>query len=100
MKKSFYVFHEGKQVKFSLYRIQYCSAGTIQDNLDPDGQKPDKSLWEVLEQAHLKDFVSELSEKLDYDVGEGGDTLRLVVTFFVNSMNATSIFNIKLLYVI
>ena len=75
-------------------------SGTIRDNLDQDGQKPDKSLWEALEQAHLKDFVSELNEKLDYDVGEGGDTLRLVVTFFVNSMNATSIFNIKLLYVL
>ena len=75
-------------------------SGTIRDNLDPDGQKADKSLWEAIEQAHLKDFVSELNEKLDDDVGEGGDTLRLLVTFFVNSVSATSIFNIKLLFVI
>lgn len=50
--------------------------GTLRDNLDPNGEKSDADLWEALEQAHLKDFVNELVEKLEYDVGESGDNLR------------------------
>ena len=52
--------------------------GSIRDNLDPNGHVQDKDLWEALEQAHMKEFVSGLVEKLEHDVGEGGDNLRWV----------------------
>ena len=54
--------------------------GTIRDNLDPCGQKGDRDLWEALEQANLKDFVGGLAEKLNYNVGEGGDSLRFGIS--------------------
>ena len=54
--------------------------GTIRDNLDPCGQKDDRDLWEALEQANLKDFVGGLAEKLNYNVGEGGDSLRFGIS--------------------
>ena len=55
--------------------------GSIRQNLDPDGQKSDKDLWDSLEEANLKSFVEGLTEKLEYNVGEGGDNLRFVNCF-------------------
>ena len=36
----------------------------------------DDEIWTSLENAHLKQFVSELSEGLEYECGEGGESLR------------------------
>ena len=56
--------------------------GTIRDNLDPCEQNGDTALWEALEQANMKDFVGGLAEKLNYNVGEGGESLRLDLLFY------------------
>ncbi len=53
-------------------------SGTLRRNLDPFSAYSDAALWTVLEHAHLKSFVSGLSEGLQYEVGEGGEALRLV----------------------
>ena len=51
-------------------------SGTLRDNLDPFETEEDDKLWQTLEHAHLKDFVSRLKEGLDYECGEGGSSLR------------------------
>ena len=55
--------------------------GTIRGNLDPCGQNGDTALWEALEQANMKEFVGGLAEKLNYNVGEGGESLRFGISF-------------------
>ncbi|KAJ3100041.1 hypothetical protein HDU97_002525 [Phlyctochytrium planicorne] len=49
--------------------------GTIRSNLDHTGKKSDTELWEVLEAANLKDYVSSLENKLDSKVQENGENL-------------------------
>ncbi|KAI8850822.1 P-loop containing nucleoside triphosphate hydrolase protein [Chytridium lagenaria] len=49
--------------------------GTIRSNLDHSGMKTDSDLWEALEGASLKDFVSSLDNKLDAKVQENGENL-------------------------
>ncbi|CAG2107605.1 unnamed protein product [Medioppia subpectinata] len=49
--------------------------GTLRDNLDPFQNHSDEELWTSLELAHLKTFVSSLTEKLDYPISEGGSNL-------------------------
>ncbi|UYV60328.1 hypothetical protein LAZ67_1000843 [Cordylochernes scorpioides] len=51
-------------------------SGTLRSNLDPFGTHPDSALWTALEHAHLKSFVSNLPEGLQYSVAEGGSNLR------------------------
>ena len=67
--------------KICLFQDSVLYNGTIRENLDPDGQKSDKDLWDSLEEANLKDFVEGLTEKLEYNVGEGGDNLRFVTCY-------------------
>lgn len=50
-------------------------------NLDPMSKYTDQTLWEVLEHAHLKDFIQTLPTGLEYDCGEGGQNLRYRTTF-------------------
>ena len=45
-------------------------------NLDPFGTYSDDQLWAVLEHAHLKKFVIELENKLNFECSEGGENLR------------------------
>lgn len=45
-------------------------------NLDPFFEKSESELWAALEQSHLKSFVGGLPNKLDHEVGEGGENLR------------------------
>ena len=45
-------------------------------NLDPFESYSDESVWKALESAHLLVFVSELAEKLQYSIAEGGENLR------------------------
>lgn len=51
--------------------------GTLRLNLDPLNQKShtDDQLWSVLEQAHLKEFVSASNSGLDLSIQEGGENL-------------------------
>jgi ABC-type multidrug transport system fused ATPase/permease subunit len=51
-------------------------SGTIKMNLDPFGKHSDDELWNALELAHLKDFVTEQDDKLDFKCTEGGENLR------------------------
>lgn len=48
-------------------------AGTIRFNLDPSGTKSDLELWQALEDAYLKDYVSTLEGGLNAVVLEQGD---------------------------
>ncbi|XP_059169228.1 ATP-binding cassette sub-family C member 3-like [Physella acuta] len=50
-------------------------AGSLRMNLDPSNKKSDIELWDSLEHANLKDFVQQLPNQLEYDVGEGGENL-------------------------
>lgn len=56
-------------------------SGTLRMNLDPMSKYTDQTLWEVLEHAHLKDFIQTLPTGLEYDCGEGGQNLRYRTTF-------------------
>ncbi|KAF8909428.1 multidrug resistance-associated ABC transporter [Gymnopilus junonius] len=49
--------------------------GTLRENIDPAGQYSDANIWIALEQAHLKDYIEGLTEKLDAPVREGGSSL-------------------------
>ncbi|KAF8763126.1 Multidrug resistance-associated protein 1 like [Argiope bruennichi] len=50
-------------------------SGTLRMNLDPFNWYSDAQLWEALEHAHLKNFVSTLEEGLEHEVVEGGENL-------------------------
>ncbi|KDR65747.1 hypothetical protein GALMADRAFT_232908 [Galerina marginata CBS 339.88] len=49
--------------------------GTLRENIDPVGEYSDADIWTALEQAHLKEYVETLTEKLDAHVHEGGSSL-------------------------
>ena len=49
--------------------------GTLRMNLDPFEQYKDEHIWNALELAHLKSFVSSLEKGLSYQITEGGDNL-------------------------
>ena len=51
-------------------------SGSLRMNLDPFEQYSDEQLWSVLELAHLKEFVSGVSDQLEYECTEGGENLR------------------------
>lgn len=53
----------------------FLFSGTMRANLDPNRSYTDSMIWEALELAHLKAFVSSLPKGLDYDVNEGGENL-------------------------
>jgi ABC-type multidrug transport system fused ATPase/permease subunit len=52
-------------------------AGSLRMNLDPFFEKSDQELWAALEHSHLKTFVDSLPNKLDHEVGEGGENLSM-----------------------
>lgn len=47
-------------------------------NLDPFQKFSDEEIWNVLELAHLKDYVRGLPTGLEHEVSEGGENLRFV----------------------
>ncbi len=60
-------------------------SGSLRMNLDPFDAYTDEEVWNALELAHLKHFVSELPDKLNHECSEGGENLRYVhprVLFF------------------
>ncbi|KAF9971484.1 Multidrug resistance-associated protein 1 [Actinomortierella ambigua] len=48
-------------------------AGTLRENLDPFHELQDADLWEALERAHLKEYVSSLQGGLNFKVSQNGD---------------------------
>ncbi|KAJ6649924.1 Multidrug resistance-associated protein 1 [Pseudolycoriella hygida] len=49
--------------------------GSLRMNIDPFNSYTDDAIWIALGQSHLKTFVEELSEGLDYKIAEGGENL-------------------------
>ncbi|XP_056122814.1 multidrug resistance-associated protein 1 [Rhinichthys klamathensis goyatoka] len=52
-------------------------SGSLRMNLDPFDAYSDEEVWNALELAHLKHFVSELPDKLNHECSEGGENLSL-----------------------
>ncbi|KAK1798739.1 hypothetical protein P4O66_007035, partial [Electrophorus voltai] len=52
-------------------------SGSLRMNLDPFDAYSDEEVWKALELAHLKNFVSGLPDKLNYECSEGGENLSL-----------------------
>uniref|UniRef100_A0A3B3TXC5 ABC-type glutathione-S-conjugate transporter n=1 Tax=Poecilia latipinna TaxID=48699 RepID=A0A3B3TXC5_9TELE len=52
-------------------------SGSLRMNLDPFDTYTDEEIWSSLELAHLKTFVSDLPDKLNYECSEGGENLSL-----------------------
>ncbi|XP_072883060.1 ATP-binding cassette sub-family C member 2 [Hemitrygon akajei] len=50
-------------------------SGTIRMNLDPFNTYSDEEVWNTLELAHLKNFITGLPDKLQHGVSEGGENL-------------------------
>ena len=58
----------------TLFGRRTLFSGTIRDNLDPFHEHAkDVVLWDALEKAQLRDVVEVLPQKLDTNVGEGGE---------------------------
>lgn len=51
-------------------------SGSLRMNLDPFDSYSDDEVWRALEFSHLKNFVSSLPDKLNYECSEGGENLR------------------------
>ena len=51
-------------------------SGSLRMNLDPLEENKDTQIWKALEHAHLKEFIQNLPQNLEYDCGEGGQNLR------------------------
>lgn len=58
-------------------------AGSLRINLDPFEEKSENELWTALEHAHLKTYVESLPQRLEHEVGEGGENLRFARNLFV-----------------
>ncbi|KAL0177131.1 hypothetical protein M9458_026025, partial [Cirrhinus mrigala] len=50
-------------------------SGTLRMNLDPFEKFSDEEIWNVLELAHLKEYVGGLPTGLQHEVSEGGENL-------------------------
>uniref|UniRef100_T1K4Y0 ABC-type glutathione-S-conjugate transporter n=1 Tax=Tetranychus urticae TaxID=32264 RepID=T1K4Y0_TETUR len=49
--------------------------GTLRFNVDPFNRYSDDEIWDALSHAHLKDFVSNTGEGLNYSIAEEGKNL-------------------------
>ncbi|XP_025097264.1 multidrug resistance-associated protein 1-like [Pomacea canaliculata] len=67
--------HELRQKITILPQDPVLFDGTLRMNLDPFDMYTDEQIWKVLEQAHLKNFVQDLSDGLGHLCGEGGASL-------------------------
>ncbi|XP_029015058.1 multidrug resistance-associated protein 1 [Betta splendens] len=50
-------------------------SGSLRMNLDPFDSYSDEEVWRALEFSHLKNFISNLPDKLNYECSEGGENL-------------------------
>ena len=46
-------------------------------SLDPLGAYSDEKIWQTLEHAHLKQFISGLEKGMEFKCSESGENLRL-----------------------
>jgi thiol reductant ABC exporter, cydD subunit len=60
-----------KQIAY-LSQTPYIMSGTLRENLQFGLEASDETLWKVLQQVQLADFVSALPLGLDTVIGEGG----------------------------
>ena len=67
-----------------FYKDPVLFSGTLRMNLDPFNEYEEQKIWEVLENTHLKNFVSNLERKLKFKCLNGGDNLR----YFKNKKNS------------
>lgn len=51
-------------------------SGSLRLNLDPFDKHADEELWDALEVAHLKNFVTGLEKGLKFTILDGGENLR------------------------
>lgn len=51
--------------------------GTIRDNLDPFNEATDLEIWEALDRAHLKDYLSSMPGGLSYEVTQNGENFSI-----------------------
>ena len=51
-------------------------SGSLRRNLDPFNRHTDEELWNALEVAHLKNFVTGLEKGLQFTILDGGENLR------------------------
>jgi ABC-type multidrug transport system fused ATPase/permease subunit len=51
--------------------------GTVRDNLDPFNEASDSEIWEALERAHLKDYLSSMPGGLSYEVTQNGENFSM-----------------------
>ncbi|KAF9999563.1 Canalicular multispecific organic anion transporter 2 [Entomortierella chlamydospora] len=47
--------------------------GSVRNNLDPFEEATDAEIWEALERAHLKDYISSLAGGLSHEVTQNGE---------------------------
>lgn len=50
-------------------------AGSLRSNLDPWDEHSDEEIWTALEYGHLKEFVINLPDALEFELYEGGNNL-------------------------
>ncbi|NXT85057.1 MRP6 protein, partial [Zapornia atra] len=50
-------------------------AGSLRMNLDPSNRCSDADIWAALELTHLKDFVADLPDQLEYQCSDRGESL-------------------------
>ncbi|NXV78507.1 MRP6 protein, partial [Atlantisia rogersi] len=50
-------------------------AGSLRMNLDPSNRCSDGDIWAALELTHLKDFVADLPDQLEYQCSDRGESL-------------------------
>ncbi|OXA39170.1 multidrug resistance-associated protein 1 [Folsomia candida] len=52
-------------------------SGILRTNLDPFSSHTDQDIWDCLESAHLKSYVSSLPQGLEYEVAEEGQNFSM-----------------------
>lgn len=58
-----------------MHKDPVLFSGTIRFNLDPFEIHTDEQVWKALEQANLKEYIEQNSEKLEFKCAEGGENL-------------------------
>lgn len=75
----FQIIMNSSQICFAIlisFQDPVLFSGSLRMNLDPFDAYTDEDVWNALELAHLKNFVSELPDKLNHECSEGGENLR------------------------
>ena len=51
-------------------------SGNLRENLDPYSRHVDDDIWNALQQAHLRSFIKEREQGLEFECGEDGKNMR------------------------